>query len=189
MDPLDTTFSAEEDDAFSNSESSKFFAGRLYHTVILKKKPDAFLASMFNSIMNTIHKRCLHPPKKIHPNGICIPGGRRLFCTINGDLTLCERVNPGLNIGHVDTGLDAERALELAKEYAEISSGDCVKCWAVRFCTLCFMHLYRDKFDLERKRIACESMKLSLLQFMQIYCAAREVNDKAFDYLDEITFT
>jgi len=190
VDPLDTTLYEEEDVDSSNSESFKYFARMYYDTVIEGKKPDKFLASMFTGIMNRIHKRCMHPPEKnLHPNGICIPGGRRIFCTVDGDLTLCERVNPGLNIGHVDTGIDSERALELAREYAEISSEDCVDCWAVRFCSLCFMHLYRDKFDIERKRLSCGSMKLSFVQFLSIYCAAREKNDKAFDYLDEITFT
>lgn len=165
-------------------------ARRFVETIILGREPDMFLKALYEIPLVRIHQRCFKPLSETHyPNGICTPGVRRLFCTMDGDLTLCERVNPGLNIGHVDRGIDYDAALELAHRYAEMSSPDCRNCWAIRFCSACYCQLYRDRYDINKKENFCPVELIHLLKMMSMYCAAREENDHAFDYMDEISLT
>jgi uncharacterized protein len=161
---------------------------RFVDAVATGRKPDHFLKSLFELLLLEIHQRSIRPLAEDHyPNGICTAGVRRLFCSIDGDLTICERVNPGLTIGHVDTGVDPERVLELANMYAEICSPECRDCWAVRFCSACYRDLYRDRFDLDKKREFCETERKVLSVAISMYCAALEINEHAFDYMGKMT--
>ncbi|MEJ2671440.1 MAG: radical SAM protein [Deltaproteobacteria bacterium] len=187
VDPHDTTLFDKGVLAPQDWQDDKFCEGRYLAAVSKGELPDQFLKDLFDFTMLKIHRRPMTPLGLTHyPNGICFPGVRRLYCTVDGDFSVCERVNPGLHLGHIDQGIDADRAWEVAQQYAEISSADCRDCWAVRLCSLCFCHLQRDQFDLERKRSFCPGTRAAILDALSMYCSAREVNDHAFDYLDEI---
>jgi uncharacterized protein len=159
-----------------------------YKSAIFKGRiPHNFLRSLFEPTLLKIHKRSIcNLDYYSYPNGICVPGVHRLFCTTDGQLTVCERINSGLIIGDVDNGINEEKAYSIVQEYAKISSSDCKSCWAVRFCSLCFCHLYTDKFDIEEKRNHCRDMRDSMLSEFITYFSIIEENDRAFEYLSEI---
>lgn len=168
-----------------STANKDFLENRFLEILLAGQLPDKFLRDLLDFPMMKIHQRQMtRLGKTHHPNGLCLPGVRRLFCTIDGDLSVCERVNPGLNIGHVDAGIDRERALEITEQYAELSYPDCRDCWAVRLCSMCFSHLYGDRFDIERKRLLCSGTRSTLLEALSRYCTVLEAQENAFDYLD-----
>ena len=53
------------------------------------------MRDLFEKPLIRIHQRGQSIiPEREHPNGTCIPGQRRLFVTVDGDLYMCERVGP-----------------------------------------------------------------------------------------------
>jgi uncharacterized protein len=157
----------------------------VFHEAILKQVPiDPFLDSLFMRSLKKIHKRIMEPLGETHyPNGICCPGARRTFCTLGGSLSVCERVSAGLCIGHVDTGIDPQRVCDILQEYIKLSNPQCVDCWAVRFCSLCFTSIYNDRFDIERKNKICEMVRANIKADLVLYCTVMESNENAFESL------
>ena len=153
------------------------------------EEPNAFLRSLYERNMIMIHQR---PSNRLGhsalPNGICTPGARRLFCATDGSFQVCEKVNPGLTIGHVDRGIDVEKVNRIIDDYIRMSEPDCMKCWAVRMCGLCFACAFTEEFSIENKRIYCEQQRETLLRDMAIYCNIRERNNKAFAFIDGTRF-
>lgn len=58
-----------------------------------------------------VHKRFLldHPCEKMKRNGCCIPGGRRIYVDIKGNIALCERVGKSPSLGNINKGIDLEQ--------------------------------------------------------------------------------
>lgn len=91
------------------------------------------------------------------PSGSCIVGKQRLFCSIDGTLFPCERINEcsqAMHIGNIFSGLDIEQALHLLK-VGSLTPEECKKCWAFRFCSLC-----AKKADIGERNLS-EAKKLS----------------------------
>ena len=76
-----------------------------------------------------IHKRGLSdtPMKKYYFNGCCIPGGRRLYITVDGEYHICERIGEAPNIGNVMNGIDIPRIQEKYIDEYINSHGNIVK--------------------------------------------------------------
>jgi len=149
---------------------------------------DPFLKALLENPLIRIHQRCSRQLQENHyPNGICVPGVRRIFCDTDGNFSLCERINPNLYIGHVDKGVCADFVMQLIENYVKTSSPDCIECWAIRFCPACYCQLYRDQYDISKKRAFCMAECQNLSLAMAVYCAVREENDHAWDFLDDIT--
>lgn len=71
--------------------------------------------------------------------GACKPGVIKLFCTCDGRLYPCERVNDSANvmqIGTVDDGFDLNRIKELYY-FDGLLNGRCNRCWAMLLCGMC----------------------------------------------------
>lgn len=92
-------------------------------------------------------------PDKGHRGGPCIPGVRKLFVDVDGNLFPCERVSESSevsHIGHIDQGIDEEKALQLLN-IEWLTSDNCRNCWAYNMCSNCFTfaddegELSRDK--------------------------------------------
>lgn len=141
-----------------------------------------FFNEMFEAKLKKIHTReaCMIPDS-FYPNGICCPGIRKIFCTVDGQYTICERVNPGLIIGDINHGIDVKRVYSLIIQYTKLSEEDCSRCWGVRFCTICFTSIYSNQFNIEKKRQVCNFFLNELRTMMILYCSIRESNYSAFD--------
>ncbi len=67
-------------------------------------KCDPFINSVFDGVFLHIHRRCRKKHDCIHMNGCCIPGQRRVFVQVNGDMHACERVGDKYPLGNVHKG-------------------------------------------------------------------------------------
>jgi uncharacterized protein len=152
--------------------------------IIRKGKPDVFLNDLFGSSIRRIHNReTSNLGEAIYPNGICSPGIRRLFCTTEGAFTICERVNPGLIIGHIDTGIDVDAIYDIINKYISVSTDSCTNCWAVRICKLCFVDIFSNHFDIQKKNTICDIVRNEWTEMIKLYCLVRESKENAFEYL------
>lgn len=150
------------------------------------KEPSKFLKALFDRDINTVHRRGSGLLEKMYrPNGICMPSVRRTFVTCSGQYSVCERVNPSLNIGNVEDGVDKEAAWNLIADYASVSSPDCTDCWAIRMCGMCFQDIYSDHIDIDKKRQSCMLYKPQLLKNFSMYCSIIEQNPTAFKALEK----
>jgi uncharacterized protein len=120
-----------------------------------------------------------------HPNGVCMPGLRRLLVSVDGKFHICEKINESLSIGDVEHGLDFDRIDSIIREYAKKSSPSCRECWAIRLCSLCYIHATTDRLDFEKKAERCEGHRNSLLAAMGLYCRILKKNPTALDYMKD----
>lgn len=106
-----------------------------------------------------IHKRELSntPIKYYSFNGCCVPGGRKLYVTTNGNFQLCERMGQAPIVGNIYTGINFKALYEkYVDEYNRKSSIDCSECWVVRLCGLCYARCYdKDGINMNIKRLNC----------------------------------
>lgn len=143
-----------------------------------------------NSILR-IHRRGLKRiPDQVHPGGICIPGVRRVFVTPDGYFYPCERVNQrsiALCLGDLDRGLCPELIYKLITDFTSLAYEDCLKCWCLRFCGICFTAAdYRACLDAEAKRLSCRAYRFHMHEILKRYLDTMSENEHAFDFLNEI---
>jgi uncharacterized protein len=129
--------------------------------------------------MEENRKPAIEVPDYYHPSGPCIPGARRLFVTVNGDMYPCERVSEtsaACKLGSHDTGIDLERA----KEFLNIgclTEEECKNCWAGRFCSACIACADNgEKMDKNLKLSYCEMFKEDAEAKLKKYCTFKEFN-------------
>lgn len=127
---------------------------------------------MFDVAMAKLHQRSIFasPRREFFPNGCCIPGNRKVFVAADGEYRICERAHGTPAIGSVHTGVDLPRIRALVEEYCEASRVECLKCWAVGLCPLCFANAYEGgRLRLSRKNSACEEVRNELERDLVLY--------------------
>jgi uncharacterized protein len=124
------------------------------------------------------------------PNGICVPGVRKLFVDVEGKFYPCEKVGRAFCIGNANKGIEIKKVRSMIKRYIEESRKDCLNCWAVRLCGICFTSVRKgNKFDFERKKDSCVNQRNSLHNALTLYAKIMEKNPKAFDFIKDMTFS
>lgn len=117
--------------------------------------------------------------KEVHPGGPCLPGVARLMMDVDGNFYPCERVSEAseiMKIGHVDQGIDAEKAKYLLN-VGTITEQECINCFAFNFCKACCAcadgntELSRDK-----KLAYCDRIRYSTLEDMKLITMLKEYN-------------
>jgi uncharacterized protein len=124
-----------------------------------------------------------------HPNGVCVPGLRRVLVSVDGNFHICEKINESLPIGNVEDGLDMKQIELIMDEFVKKSSPRCRECWAIRLCSLCFIHAATDQLDFEKKENHCKVHKQVLLHNMKLYCRVLDTNPNALDYMHDIVLS
>lgn len=118
-------------------------------------------------------------PDNFHPGGPCVPGMRRLFVTISGDLFPCERVSEiskAAQIGTLDSGIDKEKARKILN-IGCLTENECKQCWASRFCTACVSSADNGtELDREIKLSYCRDIRLNTERKFIKYCIFKEFN-------------
>jgi len=149
-----------------------------------------YLSGLFDDQLIRIHRRAPEPlGTDFPPNGICVPGLRRLFVDVDGNFYPCERVGRAFCIGNVNTGIERRKVQSLIKKYIKESTEECTKCWAVRLCGLCFALTRKEhNFDLGRKKESCARERVGLHDSLVLYAEIMERNPKAFDFVKEMIF-
>lgn len=117
--------------------------------------------------------------KESHPGGPCLPGVPRLMMDVDGNFYPCERVSEKseiMRIGHVDQGIDPEKAKYLLNVGA-ITEQECINCFAFNFCKACCAgsdgntELSRDK-----RLLYCNSIRYTALEEMKLITMLKEFN-------------
>ena len=155
--------------------------------LITSGRRSAFLNGLFDGNLILIHKREMTPlPPYHYPNGICLPGERRLFVSTDGKFYICEKMGERLPIGDVERGIDIEKVENLIKRFIEISD-ECLNCWAVRLCNACFIAAKKgNELSRERKKENCEGIRSTIDFYLTLYTEIREKKEDALDYLKNV---
>jgi uncharacterized protein len=160
----------------------EFLVKENYHSPNFKP-----LKAIFDKNLLLIHRRELSQiGNKIYLNGICIPGQRRLFVSSGGDFYICEKMGESIKIGDVYKGFDYKAILNIIEKYRQISEKECLNCWLMRLCNLCFTSARKGKIlDDSRKKENCEGMKSLFSQLIPLYCEMVEKNPQVLSYFDK----
>jgi uncharacterized protein len=114
-----------------------------------------------------------------HPSGPCVPGSRRLFVNINGELFPCERVSESssiCSIGTLDSGIDIAKARKILN-IGSLTENECLNCWASRFCLSCVASADNGKeFDKKLKISYCNNFIANADYKLKKYCTLKEFN-------------
>lgn len=137
-----------------------------------------------------IHKRKLShtPMKKYYFNGCCIPGGRRLYITVDGQFHVCERIGESPEIGDANLGINISKIQEkYIDEYMEKSIPYCQNCWAAHLCGICYATCYDvNGIDIETKKIKCISERFNIENGLILYHELYKKNPTLLDTLNEM---
>jgi uncharacterized protein len=152
--------------------------------IVEKKEREEFLNAYYENDYLRFYHRMKGPlPEIIRLNGCCIPGARRLFVTVDGTLHVCERMENGYPIGHVDQWIDIGLIEKLVADYIDVNK-DCLECWACRLCSTCFAQLaVGGRFDREFREMECVAIRNRLHRMLVHYYSALETDETAWDYM------
>ena len=109
-----------------------------------------------------------------------MPGQRRLFVNVDGDLFPCERVNetsPVMRIGTIEGGFDYEAANRLLNIVA-LTPKQCQNCWAIAHCTTCAKYCDNNgELSPELKLEHCQNILLDVNDKFRQYLLEHELTD------------
>lgn len=141
------------------------------------EEEELFCKDFETNIYLYIHKREIYdkPVEGYSLNGCCVPGAQRLYVTVDGDYTVCERVDNAPKFGNIHIGID-EKLIEeyYLKNYIKDCEQKCSKCWAVRLCKLCFVDCFNSnrEYDSALKQYNCqqekELLEMQLIKYHQL---------------------
>jgi uncharacterized protein len=161
------------------------------HKLRQSEDKEFFSKTIIESPFIKIHKRPILVKyiKDNNLNGCCVPGGRKIYVTTNGDFLVCERIDGSPVIGNVYDGVDKKRVKELlVEEYANEALDDCKNCWASRLCEICYAMCFNNgKIDMKKKRYYCNSVRSHMEKSLILYHKCLEINPKELEYLNDFT--
>lgn len=140
--------------------------------------------------LHVIHRRDLYnePMQNYYFNGCCIPGSRRLYVTVDGNFSPCERVGTTPFLGNVNSGFDME---SIKKYYVNDFMNEAVKycnnCWAAHLCTNCYVGCFdTDKVNFSYRHSSCNYMRYTLEKYLILYHEILERDPESLDKLNDI---
>lgn len=146
-------------------------------------------ASFFDKPFIGFHKRGYltpHLPQSMSLLNTCVPGGRKVFVTTDGNYLPCERVVPSdeLVMGHAAAGMDVPRIVALLVRWAAAARDRCRYCWCLPTCKVgCFATL--PDLTPEAMAKACAACRRQTHYLLTQYCAVLEENPRAFDFAEQ----
>jgi len=113
-----------------------------------------------------------------HHSGPCVPGGRRVFVNVHGDLYPCERVSESCvdeKIGNLDEGIDLKKVDKLLN-IGTLSENECKKCWAFMHCDMCCKAAENGAELCRNAKLKhCKNSKSTAYSDLQEICLLREL--------------
>jgi uncharacterized protein len=169
-------------------EEREGLQNKFFDNVVEKKDLGAFLVANYEDDYLRFYHRPKEPMSEtIGLNGCCIPGARRLFVTVEGELHVCERLDNGYPIGDVDQWIDNRLVEKIVADYIKMSK-ECLECWACRLCSTCFAQLaVGGRFDREFRKKECVAIRNRWHRMLVQYYSLLERDETAWDYLKEKT--
>jgi uncharacterized protein len=173
-------------------ESTLSEVEQAYVRELIKGNPEKmrFAMALFERSLLMLKRRKMSErlSETIGPNGMCVPGLRKLFVNVDGDFRICEKVSDLPSIGNVWDGFDFDRIFSMLDEYITMSS-ECCNCWAIRLCQMCFYGARRGgQLNPEAKRVSCEQERARILRALTRFCSILEENEYALDYMRNFVF-
>ena len=145
-----------------------------------------FSEGMLTKDLLIIHKRLLldKPSKGYGMNGCCVPGQRRVYVDVDGNLLVCERVGNAPNIGNVYSGFDIEKIKKhYVHDFINEAKKYCKNCWAVNLCTLCYVDCYDSNgIHYSYRHNACVSYRKELEEALSWYHYLLKTNQKNWKF-------
>ncbi|AGK96019.1 radical SAM protein [Clostridium pasteurianum] len=159
------------------------------HKLKNSEDKEFFSKTIIESPFVRIHRRPIFIKyiKDNNLNGCCVPGGRKIYVTANGDFLVCERIDGSPVIGNVYDGVDKKKVKELlVEEYANEALNDCKNCWASRLCEICYAMCFNSgKIDMKKKRYYCNFVRKHMEKSIILYHKCLEINPKELEYLND----
>lgn len=150
-----------------------------------------FSEGMLTKDLLIIHKRLLldKPSKGYGMNGCCVPGQRRVYVDVDGNLLVCERVGNAPNIGNVYSGFDIEKIKKhYVHDFINEAKKYCKNCWAVNLCTLCYVDCYDSNgIHYSYRHNACVSYRKELEEALSWYHYLLKNKPEKLEVLNSIT--
>jgi len=155
-----------------------------------KKYEKTFSKRSIDQELVKLHKRSLtkEPDANYFMNGCCVPGQKRGYVAVNGDIFPCERVGTHIPpLGNVKAGWDiASIKRYYLYDYVEKSKTVCKNCWAVNLCGLCYVNCYNEGgLDLSNKHALCVSERLQIEASLVRYHTIFENNPDVIQAFNE----
>lgn len=164
-------------------EMFKMFLSKLgrYKKEKVSKIAEASFESIKNSLF-TMRNMAAQLPKEFHHGGVCIPGTRKLFMDIQGNLFPCEKcseTSPIMKLGTVDEGFYIDKVEQLLN-IGKLSEDRCKNCWAIRLCNICAVSVDDGEgLSHKKKQRACNNFTQAQLEWFLYYCMLKEFG---YDY-------
>ncbi len=197
---VSTDYMLEEDekewsiiDYFDKYEYEKFkmFLSKLgrFDAKNVSKVAEAAFDSMKMALF-TMRTNTQNLTNTMHPGGACIPGVRKLFMNIEGDLFPCEKCSETssiMKIGNIKTGFDIEAVSKLLN-VGKVIEDKCKNCWAVRLCEICPVSIDDNGVLSERRKLEnCRDILSSRELQLKNYCMLKEFGYD-FDDMEIVNF-
>ncbi|MBQ6476677.1 MAG: Cys-rich peptide radical SAM maturase CcpM [Clostridia bacterium] len=114
----------------------------------------------------------------MHHNGPCIPGVRRLFVTVDGDLFPCQNtseIQDYFRIGSLKEGFLLDK-IEHMLNIGALTKDECRDCWKLRLCSICaqqieFKGVVPQKADKQKQ---CTLQERIITQYLHIIAVLNE---------------
>lgn len=156
------------------------------------QKESLFSTPYMNKNLAIIHKRLLldYPVKDYGMNGCCVPGGRRIYISVEGNIYPCEKIGDVPTLGNIDSGLDIEKIKKIyVNDFIDEAVKYCKNCWAVNLCTLCYVNCYdKDGVHYSYRHSACVSERKFLEDTLSVYHSLLEKNPEIIEALNQVEF-
>jgi uncharacterized protein len=150
---------------------------------------EIFLDRLFEVPVANLHNRSKTLlGEHLGPMGMCLPGVRKSYIQVNGDILLCERVSERFVIGNVlGGGLDLSKCKSVLDEVVEHFQERCPECIFCRVCAGCPAVYCAPDGMISEEAVAqfCSRQIKNLGEQLLWYVESLNRNANCFDFLEE----
>lgn len=189
--PVDDNSSKDRivfDDRFSIQRNYDYFILLLAMIGKIDKNDVSRFMIIREKVIQNNYKHMKYSSKlgsKEHHGGPCLPGVKRLFVTVDGELYPCERVpetSTEVKLGEISTGIDLTQALKILN-VGKVTSESCKNCWAMSLCKMCIRYAIEDSCISKEKKLShCYDTRVNALNDLKEICLLKENNYNFEEY-------
>ena len=156
-------------------------------------KNNSFLRRMYEGPVLRLHKRSrTFLPDFLGPMGMCIPGLRKFYVDVDGNILPCERVSEQFVLGSVhEGGIDPGKCESMLTRIVDMIGTHCTQCVFCRLCCGCLVSYTDVHGQISAKCMEqhCARQTKECSDLLLQYVEVLERNPKCLDYMDEITLS
>lgn len=117
------------------------------------------------------------------PTGTCLPFGKKIYVTVNGEILPCERVGQGIVLGRIKENIvefDFDKIADMYNVlYQKYMTNICSSCQLIKNCSSCIFHMSEGKCN---SFMNLDNMELYLKEKIDFL----EANRDSFYYLNRV---